>query len=98
MKSKDQQLLEEAYKAINESPEQDFSYYSGPTEDIMFLDDMNDCSNLKRKMEEGKSFKTAYVAKREDAANFGYPSEAGHDYYVFYTPQEDFARPALIPV
>jgi len=98
MKSKDQQLLEEAYRTINESPEQEFSYYSGPVEDIIFLDDMVDGSNLKRKVQEGKRFKTAYVANRKDAVNYGYPDEAGHDYYVFYTPQEDFARPALIPV
>ena len=99
MKSKDQQLLEEAYKKtiVNEEhSDQEFSYYSGPAEDVMFLDDM-DPSNLKRKMEEGKTFKTAYVAKREDAATFGYKPEPGHEYYVFYTPQ-DFTHPALIPV
>ena len=97
MKTKDQLLLEEAYKAINESSEQDFSYYSGPSEDVMFLDDMDGVSNLKRKMEEGKAFKTAYVATREAAAGYGYKPEPGHEYYVFYTPQ-DFTRPALIPV
>ena len=97
MKSKDQTLLEEAYKSINESPEQDFSYYSGPAEDIIFLDDMQDASNLKRKVEEGKKFKTAFVAHKADAVNYGYPDQSGFKFYVFYTPQ-DFARPALIPV
>jgi hypothetical protein len=97
MKSKDQQLLEEAYTKINESSDQEYSYYSGPAEDILFLDDMEDCSNLKRKMEEGKTFKTVFVASKADAVNYGYPDEGGHEYYVFYTPQ-DFTHAALIPV
>jgi hypothetical protein len=97
MKTKDQQLLEEAYNSINESPEQEFSYYSGPAEDIMFLDDLQDVSNLKRKVQEGNHFKTAFVALKKDAVNYGYPDESGHEYYIFYTPQ-DFAHPALIPV
>jgi hypothetical protein len=97
MKSKDQQLLEEAYTKINESEEQNFSYYSGPSEDIVFLDDL-DIDNLKRKVtQEGKHFKTAYVATREQAVNYGYPAEPGHEYYVFYD-QQDFTAPALIPV
>jgi hypothetical protein len=99
MKGKDQQLLEEAYTKIVEevSTEQEFSYYSGPTEDIMFLNDMEDVSNLKRKVQDGKHFKTAFVAFRKDAVNYGYPDQSGHEYYVFYTPQ-DFTHAALIPV
>lgn len=97
MKSKDQILLEEAYKTINESPEQNFSYYSGPAEDVMLIDNL-DVPNLKRKMtQEGKMFKTVYIASREDAVNYNYPDEQGHDYYVFYEAQ-DFTKPALIPV
>jgi len=98
MKSKDQQLLEEAYTKtkINEEQEQEFSYYTGPAEDVMFLDDMEDVSNLKRRIQEGKRFKTAFVASRADAVNYGYPDQSGHEYYIFYAPQ-DFAQPALIP-
>ena len=95
-KMKDPEVLEALDEAY-ESPEQDFSYYSGPAEDIIFLDDMEDASNLKRKVEEGKKFKTAFVASKADAVNYGYPDESGFKFYVFYTPQ-DFARPALIPV
>ena len=84
-------------KSINEEEEQDFSYYSGPAEDVMFLDDLKDASNLKRKVEGGKTFKTAFVASKTDAVNYGYPEQSGHQYYVFYTPQ-DFTRPALIPI
>ena len=96
MKSKDQQLLEEAYEKMNvASDEQEFSYYSGPAEDVMFLKDL-DAPNLRRKVEEGKRFKTAFIASKKEAVNYGYPDVAGHDYYVFYSPQ-DFAHAALIP-
>ena len=96
MKTKDQQLLEEAYEKTNvTSDDQEFSYYSGPAEDVMFLSDM-DASNLARKVEGGKRFKTAFVAYKKDAVNYGYPDVSGHDYYVFYSPQ-DFASAALIP-
>jgi hypothetical protein len=96
MKSKDQQLLEEAYEKMNvTSDDKEFSYYSGPAEDIMFLADM-DAPNLARKVEEGKQFKTAFVAYKKDAVKYGgYPDVSGH-YYVFYSPQ-DFAHAALIP-
>jgi hypothetical protein len=96
MKSKDQQLLEEAYTKINEQEEQGFSYYSGPSEDVMFLEDL-DVDNFKRKVQEGQHFKTAYVAHKADAVNYGYPDEGAHEFYVFYDKQ-DFAHPALIPV
>jgi len=97
MKSKDQQLLEEAYSKINEEENQNFSYYSGPSEDVMFLADLN-VDELKRKVEqEGKQFKTAYVAYKKDAVNYGYPDEPGHEYYVFYDKQ-DFVQSALIPI
>jgi hypothetical protein len=96
MKSKDQQLLEEAYGKMNvTSDDKEFSYYSGPAEDIMFLADM-DAPNLARKVQEGKQFKTAFVAHKKDAVNYGYPDGSGHDYYIFYSPQ-DFAHAALIP-
>lgn len=96
MKSKDQHLLEEAYKSVNENEEQNFSYYSGPAEDVMFLDDLN-VDNLKRKVtQEGKHFKTVFIATRKDAVNYGYPDEPGHEFYVFYD-QQDFVHPALIP-
>jgi len=76
--------------------EQNFSYYSGPVEDVMFIDDL-DASNLKRKiLVEGKQFKTVHVARREDAVKYDYPNESGHVFYVFYEPQ-DFTKPALIP-
>lgn len=95
-KMKDPEVLEALDEAY-ESPEQDFSYYSGPAEDIMFLDDIKDVSNLKRKVEEGKKFKTAFVAHKADAVQNDYPERSGIEFYVFYTPQ-DFTRPALIPV
>jgi hypothetical protein len=98
MKSKDQQLLEEAYEKMNvTSDDKEFSYYSGPEEDIMYIDDLNP-AQLKRKMlQEDKRFKTVFVAYRKDAVNYGYPDVPSHAYYVFYTPQ-DFAHPALIPI
>jgi hypothetical protein len=97
MKSRDQILLEEAYGKTNTTTDQEFSYYSGPREDIMFVDDL-DSPNLKRKMlQEGKMFKTVHLAPRDEAVNYGYPDVKSHEFYVFYEPQ-DFTEPALIPV
>jgi len=86
-------------KALNtflkEEYEQDYSYYTGSDGDVLFLDDLH-VPTLKRKVEEGEQFKTVHVATRKDAVNYGYPNEAGHNFYVFYQKQ-DFTRPALIP-
>ena len=96
MKSRFDQLFNEAYEKLDVTSDQEFSYYTGPERDIMFVDDI-DVSNLKRMMDEGKMFKTVYLARREDAVNYGYPNVSGIMYYVFYTAQ-DFAQPALIPL
>jgi len=67
--SKDQQLLEEAYKSINENEKQNFSYYSGPAEDVMFLDDL-DVDNFKRKVtQEGKHLPSQRIADDLEAAH-----------------------------
>jgi hypothetical protein len=95
MKSQFDQLFTEAYEKLDVTSDQEFSYYTGPERDIMFVDDI-DVPNLKRMMGEGKMFKTVYLANRENAVNYGYPDVSGNKYYVFYTPQ-DFTQPALIP-
>jgi len=86
-------LLETFLK--EEENDQDFSYYVGRLNDVLFLDDL-DVPTLKRKVEEGEQFKTVHVATRKDAVNYGYPDQSGHEFYIFYTKQ-DFTRPALIP-
>jgi hypothetical protein len=97
MKLQFDQLFNEAYEKLDVTSDREFRYYTGPERDIMFVDDM-DVSNLKRMMDEGKMFKTVYLARREDAVKKGdYPDVSGIMYYVFYTAQ-DFAQPALIPI
>lgn len=87
--------LLESFLKEEENEDQDFSYYSGPEQDVLFVDDL-DVSTLKRKVEEGEQFKTVHIASRKDAVNYGYPDEVGHNFYVFYSKQ-DFTKPALIP-
>lgn len=86
-------LLESFLKEQDE--DQNFSYYIGPSNDVLFLDDL-DVPTLKRKVEEGERFKTVHIATRKDAVNYGYPDQPGHEFYVFYEKQ-DFTRTALIP-
>jgi hypothetical protein len=88
--------LLESFLKEEDNEDQDFSYYTGPSNDVLFLDDL-DALTLKRKVEEGEQFKTVHVATRKDAVNYGYPDQSGHDFYIFYTKQ-DFTKPALIPV
>jgi hypothetical protein len=67
MKSQDQILLEQAYERMNVTSDQEFSYFSGRPEDVMFLEGL-DVPNLKRKVEGGNRFKTSHVAfKNEDS-------------------------------
>lgn len=103
MKSKDQALLEEAYKQINEEQEErNFEFYTGSNKDIMFFEDF-DGPNLQRKMDlEGKHFKTVYLVSKEDAFQANYKVPSSVEYLVFYK-KEDFpfvekSRHALIPV
>jgi hypothetical protein len=88
--------LLESFLKEEENEDQDFSYYTGQEEEVMFLDNL-DTDTLKRRVEEGNSFKTVHVATRKDAVNYGYPDQSGHNFYIFYTKQ-DFTNPALIPV
>jgi hypothetical protein len=82
-------------KILKESSEQDFSYYTGSAQDVLFLDDL-DVPTLKRRVEEGEQFKTVHIATRREAVNYGYPNESGHQFYIFYQEQ-DFTKPGLIP-
>ena len=95
MKLQFDQLFTETYEKLDVTSDMEFSYYTGPERDVMFLDSM-DVSNLERMMAEGKMFKTVYLARREDAVNYGYPDQSGSKFYVFYAPQ-DFTQAALIP-
>lgn len=102
MKSKDQALLEEAYKQINE--EQDYSVYSGDPQYFIWIDDIEgQIGKLRNAVEKGgMNFKTAHGAYQNDAANYGYPfpktdRHESQKLVIFYEPQ-DFTRPALIPV
>lgn len=99
MKNKDQILLENLYSSVlneDENEDQDFSYFTGKDDEVLFLDDL-DVDTLKRHVEEGHQFKTVHAATRKSAVNYGYPDVAGHNFYIFYQKQ-DFTRPALIPV
>jgi hypothetical protein len=90
--------FDELYKSFLKEEDQNFSYYTGPSESVLFLDDLDSqVGKLKRMVENGENFKTAHVATREAAKNYNYPDEPGHHFYIFYTAQ-DFTKPALIPV
>ena len=92
-----EEVLNELAEDLSDvSSDDDFSYYTGPDESVIFLEDEMNVADLRRKMEEGEHYKTVYIATRRDAVNYGYPNESGHKFYVFYQ-KNDFAKPALIP-
>jgi hypothetical protein len=91
--------FDELYESfLKEEEDQDFSYYTGPSESVLFLKDLeSQIGRLRSMVENGENFKTVHVATREDAKGYGYPDEPGHEFYIFYAAQ-DFTKPALIPV
>jgi hypothetical protein len=94
MKSKFNSLIQEVLK----EEEQNFSYYTGKEQDIIFINDLEgNIGRLRNAIQHGQSFKTVHLALKEDAVNYGYPSVDSVRYYVFYSP-EDFTNPALIPI
>ena len=95
MKSKFDSIIN---KVLREGEEQNFSYYTGKEQDIIFVDDLErSIGKLRSAVLDGKAFKTVHLATKEKAMGYNYPKADGIKFYVFYSP-EDFTRPALIPI
>ena len=91
MKSKDQQLLEEAYVMIRES----YVPYSGHKEDYILVDDLSDSVNkLRQSILNGKGVVVKHIAYRSDLQERG-EKVSDHELYLFDQPT-DFTQPALI--
>ena len=91
MKSKDQQLLEEAYQLILES----HVPFSGSEEDIVYIDDLSgNVEKIRQAAHDGRKIVLKHVAHRDDLQEMGV-NVSDSTYYLFDRPT-DFTQPALI--
>lgn len=91
MKSKDQQLLEEAYKLILES----HVPFLGSEEDIVYVDDLSgNVEKIRQAAHDRRKVVLKHVAHRDDLQEMGL-NVSNSTYYLF-DRATDFTQPALI--
>lgn len=91
MKSKDQQLLEEAYQLILES----HVPFTGSEEDIIYVDDLSgNVEKLRQAVHDGRGVVLKHVAHKDDLQEMGVNVSVS-TYYLF-DRATDFTQPALI--
>ena len=91
MKTKDQQLLEEAYLMILES----HVPFTGSEEDIVYVDDLSDnVEKIRQAVHNGRGVVLKHVAHRDDLQEMG-ANVSDRSYYLF-DKATDFTHPALI--
>lgn len=91
MKSKDQILLEQAYKLVLES----HTPFTGSEEDLVYVDDLSgNVEKIRQAVHNGRRIVLKHLAHKDDLQEMG-ANVSDSTYYVFDRPT-DFTQPAFI--
>lgn len=95
MKSKDQILLEEAYKRTKLILES-HTPYTGSIEDLIYVDDLeSDVGKLSQEIENGRHVVLKYAAFKEDLQEMGMDTSDDAEIYLF-DKKTNFTRPVFV--
>ena len=97
MKSKDQQLLEEAYKKTSLFTESHMTPYHGSNENLIWIEDLeSQVGRLKQEIENGNNVVLKHAAFREDLQEMGMKVEDAQTY--LFDRGTDFTQPVFVVV